>query len=140
MTPLVELHRFIEAQDGVLAHVRAELAAGRKRSHWMWFVFPQLDGLARSETARFYALHSLDEARAYLAHPILGPRLLDCTALVNAVEGRSIHQILGSPDDLKFHSCMTLFAAADPSEPAFRQALQKYYGGARDEGTTRLLS
>jgi uncharacterized protein (DUF1810 family) len=135
-----DLDRFIEAQDRVLADVRAELAAGRKRSHWMWFVFPQLDGLARSETARFYALHSLDEARAYLAHPILGPRLLDCTALVNAVEGRSIHQILGSPDDLKFHSCMTLFAAADPAEPAFRQALQKYYGAARDEGTTRLLS
>ena len=135
-----DLDRFIEAQDRVLADVRAELAAGRKRSHWMWFVFPQLDGLARSETARFYALHSLDEARAYLAHPILGPRLLDCTALVNAVEGRRIHQILGSPDDLKFHSCMTLFAAADPAEPAFRQALQKYYGAARDEGTTRLLS
>ena len=132
--------RFLQAQDPVIDTVRAELAAGRKRSHWMWFVFPQLDGLARSETARFYALHSLEEARAWLSHPILGARLLDCTALVNAVEGRSIHQILGSPDDLKFRSCMTLFAAADPAEATFRRALEKYHDGAPDPETIRLLA
>lgn len=134
-----DFDRFIEAQDRVLDAVRAELAAGRKRSHWMWFVFPQLDGLARSETARFYALHSLEEARAYLAHPVLGARLRDCTALVNAVEGRSIHEILGSPDDLKFRSCMTLFAAADPAEPVFRQALDRFHDGTPDPETLRLL-
>ena len=136
---MADLDRFIAAQDPVIATVRAELAAGRKRSHWMWFVFPQLDGLARSETARFYALHSLAEARAWLAHPILGPRLLDCTRLVNQVEGRAIRDILGTPDDLKFRSCMTLFAAADPAEATFRLALAKYHGGAPDPETIRLL-
>ena len=105
------LDRFVQAQDPVLAQVRAELWAGHKRTHWMWFVFPQLAGLGRSDTARYYALASLEEARAYLAHPLLGPRLIECTNLVNAVEGRSAHQIFGSPDDLKFHSSMTLFAS-----------------------------
>ena len=101
-----------------------ELRAGCKRSHWMWFVFPQLAGLGRSTTAWHYALASLDEARSYLAHPVLGPRLIECTTLVNAVEDRSAHQIFGDPDDLKFRSSMTLFALAQPDEPAFGCAPQ----------------
>ena len=118
-----------------MAQVLAEMAAGRKRTHWMWFVFPQLAGLGHSAMARRYALGSLDEARAYLAHPVLGPRLVQCAGLVNAAEGRTINAILGSPDDLKFHSSMTLFALAQPGEAAFRQALDTYFGGAMDPMT-----
>ena len=120
-----ELQRFIDAQDPVIDQVRGELRAGRKRSHWMWFVFPQLEGLGHSTMAQRYAIASLAEARAYLAHPLLGPRLRDCSALVRAVEGRDVHQIFGAPDDLKFWSSMTLFDAADPSEPVFRDCLGK---------------
>ena len=134
-----DLDRFVQAQDPVLAQVRSELGEGRKRSHWMWFVFPQLEGLGRSETARYYALPGLPAARAYLAHPVLGPRLVECTELVNRVEGRSVHQIFGSPDDLKFHSSMTLFAAADPEAPVFREALAKHFGGALDALTVEKL-
>ena len=134
------LDRFVQAQDPVLAQVRAELQAGHKRTHWMWFVFPQLAGLGRSDTARYYALASLEEARAYLAHTLLGPRLIECTNLVNAVEGRSANQIFGSPDDLKFHSSMTLFAPAQPDEQAFSDALGKYFGGAPDRLTSEQLS
>jgi len=134
-----ELERFVRAQDGVIADVRAELRAGRKASHWMWFVFPQLAGLGRSEMARRYALSGRAEAEAYLAHPVLGVRLRECTALVNAVEGRSIHQIFGSPDDLKFLSCMTLFAAVGPGDAAFAQALDRYFGGVRDAQTVARL-
>ncbi len=124
--------RFVQAQGPVLAQVRAELSAGRKRTHWMWFVFPQIAGLGHSATARHYAISSLAEARAYLAHPVLGPHLVECAGLVNQVEGRSVHDILGNPDDLKFHSSMTLFALAQPDAPVFRQALDKYFGGALD--------
>ena len=106
------LARFVAAQAEVYARVRAELGAGEKRSHWMWFIFPQLAGLGRSATARLYAISSLAEARAYLAHPLLGARLRECTRLVNEVTGRSAAQIFGFPDELKFHSCMTLFAHA----------------------------
>ncbi|MEN0073610.1 MAG: DUF1810 domain-containing protein [Paracraurococcus sp.] len=134
-----DLARFVAAQDPVLAGVRAELAAGRKRSHWMWFVFPQLRGLGQSAMARHYGLSGLAEAAAYLAHPQLGPRLLDCTGLVNRVEGASAHAIFGSPDDMKFRSCMTLFAAAQPGEPAFREALRRYYGAQGDPRTLALL-
>ena len=134
------LDRFVTAQDPVLGRVRAELQAGAKRTHWMWFVFPQLAGLGRSDTARYYALASLDEARGYLGHPLLGSRLIECTKLVNAVEGRSAHQIFGSPDDLKFHSSMTLFASARPDEPVFADALDKYFGGAPDRLTMERLS
>ncbi len=115
-----------------MAQVLAELAAGRKRTHWMWFVFPQLAGLGHSAMARRYALGSLDEARAYLAHPVLGPRLVRCAGLVNAMEERTINAILGSPDDLKFNSCMTLFALATPHEAVFREALDKYFEGMPD--------
>jgi uncharacterized protein (DUF1810 family) len=119
--------------------VRRELGEGRKRSHWMWFVFPQLRGLGRSAMAQHYGIDSLAGARAYLRHPVLGPRLVQCAELVNAVQGRSAHEIFGSPDDLKFHSSMTLFAAADPGAPAFRGALDKYFGGASDASTAERL-
>ena len=106
-----DLQRFVDAQDPAFEQVCAELHAGRKRSHWMWFIFPQLKGLGHSETARKFAISSRQEAEAYLQHPILGPRLRRCTQLVTEVEGRSIEQIFGYPDDLKFHSSMTLFAS-----------------------------
>jgi uncharacterized protein (DUF1810 family) len=134
-----DLDRFVRAQEPVLAQVRRELADGRKRTHWMWFIFPQLSGLGHSAMAQRYAIASLAEAQAYLEHPVLGPRLLECTALVNRVEGRSIHQILGAPDDLKFHSSMTLFARARPGEPAYRDALDKYFAGTPDHLTAERL-
>ena len=133
------LRRFVDAQDKVYARVRAELSSGRKTGHWMWFVFPQLTGLGRSPTAERYAISSLDEAEAYLAHPVLGPRLEECTQLVNAVEGKSLREIFGSPDDLKFRSSMTLFAHAAPEEPLFREALDKYCSGEEDPLTLALL-
>ena len=135
-----DLDRFVRAQDPVLDQVRRELADGRKRSHWMWFVFPQLRVLGRSATAQRYGIGTLAEARAYLAHPALGPRLVECTGLVNRIEGRSVHQIFGSPDDLKFHSSMTLFASADLEVPAFRDALTKYFESAPDQLTSNELS
>ena len=135
----MDLDRFLAAQDPVLDQVRAELAAGRKRSHWMWFVFPQLRGLGSSAMAQQYGLASREEARAYLDHPVLGPRLEDCTALVNAVEGRSAEDILGGIDALKFRSCMTLFAAVRPGESVFRSALRRYFGGVPDPRTLALL-
>ena len=135
-----DLGRFVTAQDKVMDEVRRELAAGRKRSHWMWFVFPQLRALGRSATAQFYGLGSGDEAAAYLRHPLLGPRLRVCTELVNAVQGRSAHEIFGSPDDLKFRSCMTLFArVGEPAEP-FDTALARYFGGVGDPLTLDLLA
>jgi uncharacterized protein (DUF1810 family) len=135
-----DLQRFVAAQQAVYAQVLDELTAGRKRSHWMWFVFPQLRGLGHSPTAQFYGLASLDEAKAYLRHPVLGARLVECTERVTAVPGRSAHLIFGSPDDLKFHSCLTLFAAADPGNAAFRTALATYFAGQPDERTRALLS
>jgi uncharacterized protein (DUF1810 family) len=135
-----DLQRFVDAQAGVIGTVGKELRAGRKRSHWMWFVFPQLRGLGMSSTAQFYGLASLDEARAYLAHPVLGPRLLECCALMLAVPGRSAHEILGSPDDLKFRSCLTLFSLAAPDEAVFRQGLERFYGGEPDPRTVALCS
>ena len=139
MSDPFDLGRFIQAQDPVLAQVRRELGEGRKRSHWMWFVFPQLRGLGRSAMAQHYGIGSLAEARTYLEHPVLGPRLIECTELVNRVEGQSIHQVFGSPDDLKFHSSMTLFASAAPDAPVFCEALRKYFGGALDAPTIEKL-
>jgi len=121
-----DLERFLDAQAPVIAQAQSELRAGAKRTHWMWFVFPQIAGLGHSAMAQRYAIASLDEAKAYAAHPVLGTRLRDCTALVLAVEDKSAHAIFGSPDDLKFHSCMTLFARAAPEEPLFRQALEPW--------------
>jgi uncharacterized protein (DUF1810 family) len=135
-----DLERFVTAQASVLETVLAELRAGRKRSHWMWFVFPQLGGLGRSSTARFYGISSIDEACAYLAHPGLGPRLDLCTRIVLSSESPSLHAMFGSPDDLKFRSCMTLFSlvAVDPDNP-FRQALDRWCGGRPDEQTLALI-
>jgi uncharacterized protein (DUF1810 family) len=130
-----DLRRFVRAQDAVIDSVRDELGAGRKRSHWMWFVFPQIAGLGRSAMAQRYAVSSLSEARAYLAHPVLGPRLRECSELVLATEGRTIHEILGAPDELKFCSSMTLFLAADPAQDVFRACLDKYFAGQADPAT-----
>jgi len=150
-----DLTRFVAAQEPLFDRVRAELAAGRKDSHWMWFVFPQLQGLGSSATARRYALASVEEARAYLAHPVLGARLRECTRLVNGIEGRTIEEIFGYPDHLKFRSCMTLFerAAVDAGHGAgtvsagdaggaqvFREALGKYFAGEEDPLTLELLT
>ncbi|MBG0799409.1 DUF1810 domain-containing protein [Methylocystis sp. L43] len=135
-----DLARFVAAQKPVYEKVRAELAAGRKRSHWMWFVFPQIEGLGASAMAQRYAIHSLAEAAAYVAHPLLGARLKECVRLVNKIEGRSAHEIFGSPDNLKFHSSVTLFAAAAPQEPHFGKALDKYFAGRRDPLTVNSLS
>ena len=133
------LDRFVAAQAPVVEQVQRELRAGEKRSHWMWFVFPQLAGLGSSAMARRYAITSLGEAVAYLRHPVLGPRLVDFTGMVNAVPGRTVHQIFGSPDDLKFHSSMTLFHRADPAEPGFGTALARYFSGKEDIRTVALL-
>lgn len=134
-----ELERFVGAQAPVYDGVCAELAAGCKRSHWMWFIFPQLRSLGRSTTAWHFGLQDLDEARAYVAHPVLGPRLRHCTGLILATRGRTAHEIFGSPDDLKLRSCMTLFERAAPDEPAFGQVLDRYYASARDPLTLREL-
>lgn len=135
-----DLQRFIDAQDLVFQTVTAELEAGKKRTHWMWFVFPQIQGLGHSEMARRYAISSVDEARAYLAHPVLGERLLILTQIVNALEGRSVEQIFGYPDDLKFHSSMTLFAHAAGDKAPFELALNTYFGGEPDAGTVARLT
>lgn len=133
------LNRFLAAQDPVYADVLAELAAGRKTSHWMWFVFPQLRGLGRSALAQHYAIRDLAEARAYLAHPVLGARLRECCRRTEAVEGRTATELFGQPDDLKFRSCLTLFAAASGGEPLFCRLLAKYFAGRDDPATLRLL-
>ena len=140
MTQTFDLQRFVDAQEGALATVRDELRAGRKRSHWMWFVFPQCRGLGSSAMAQHYGIVSLAEARAYLAHPVLGPRLRECCTLMLAVPGGSAHDILGSPDDLKFRSCLTLFALAAPTEPLFRAALDRFYAGRMDPRTQALCA
>ncbi|WP_280155569.1 DUF1810 domain-containing protein [Piscinibacter sp. XHJ-5] len=134
-----DLQRFAEAQDPLIERVREELQRGAKTSHWMWFVFPQLRALGRSATARHYGIESLAEAQAYWCHPVLGPRLKDCASLVLAVDGKTAHEIFGSPDDLKLCSCMTLFERAAPQEPVFGQVLDKYYRGERDPRTLALL-
>jgi uncharacterized protein (DUF1810 family) len=135
-----DLDRFISAQDGVFDTALSELQAGRKRSHWMWFIFPQMRGLGISSTAFKYGIVSLDEAKAYLAHPVLGERLRHCTQAVLDVNGRSLHEIFGSPDDMKFGSSMTLFASADGQlASVFHQAIDRYCGGRMDQRTLDLL-
>ena len=133
------LQRFVDAQDPVIEDVTEELRSGRKRTHWMWYVFPQLEGLGRSQMARRYAISSREEAEAYLAHSILGPRLRECTELVNAMEGRSANDVFGSPDDLKFRSSMTLFETVADDPTPFRTALERYYDGEPDPKTLELL-
>jgi uncharacterized protein (DUF1810 family) len=134
-----DLERFVEAQAPVYERVRSELHEGRKLSHWMWFVFPQIEGLGSSAMARRFAIGSREEAQAYLAHPVLGPRLRECTRLVNLVEGSTIAQIFGSPDDMKFRSSMTLFARVAPQIPVFGEALDKYFEGKPDSLTLERL-
>lgn len=134
------LQRFVDAQAPVYGQVVDELRAGRKRTHWIWFVFPQIAGLGSSATAAHYAITSLDEARAYLRHDLLGPRLRECTQLVNAVRGRSIGQIFGSPDDMKVRSSMTLFAHATSDNEDFLTLLNRYYDGEEDPLTLQRLN
>jgi uncharacterized protein (DUF1810 family) len=135
-----DLQRFMSAQARHMDDVLAELAAGRKRTHWMWFVFPQLRGLGHSEMARHYGLASRAEAAAYLAHPVLGPRLRQCVDVVLAVQDRTAHEIFGSPDDLKLRSCLTLFREIDAADGVFARALARYFGGEPDPATLRLLA
>lgn len=134
-----DLERFVEAQAPVYGQVERELQAGAKRSHWMWFIFPQIEGLGSSSMAQRYAIGSRAEAEAYLRHPVLGPRLAECTQLMLQHEGTSAHAILGSPDDMKFRSCMTLFAAVSEKDSPFERALEVFYDGKRDEKTVALL-
>ena len=124
-----DLDRFVQAQEGDHARALAEVRAGRKRSHWMWYIFPQLDGLGSSATARRYAIKNLAEARAYLGHPVLGPRLVECAEAALGVEGRSAFEIFGSPDDMKLRSCATLFACVSPAGSVFHRLLDRYYQG-----------
>jgi uncharacterized protein (DUF1810 family) len=134
-----DLNRFVTAQSAVYSQVLAELKAGEKRTHWIWFIFPQLKGLGLSPQSEFYGVGSLAEAQAYAQHPILGPRLDQCTRLVHRVDNRTIRQILGSPDDLKFRSSMTLFARAVPHNPIFQATLNKYFNSEPDPNTLDLL-
>ncbi len=136
---LFHLQRFVAAQEKIYEQVLQELRDGHKRTHWMWFVFPQLDGLAFSSTAKFYAIGSLDEAKAYLQHDVLGRNLRECAQTVLIIEGRSAHDIFGSPDDLKLKSCMTLFEFVDGPESIFGRVLDKLYAGERDDKTLQLL-
>ena len=135
-----DLQRFVDAQARVYDTVLGELRDGRKRSHWMWFVFPQLRGLGSSPTAVRFSISSIDEARAYLAHELLGPRLRECTGLVATIDGRSAEEIFGWPDDMKLRSSMTLFARAADDNAAFVEVLEKFYGGEEDSATLARLS
>jgi len=136
-----DLQRFVAAQDagGTYDRAMAELRAGRKTSHWMWFVFPQIAGLGYSPTSRTYAITSLDEARAYLAHPVLGPRLTECAAILAGLPGRSAEQIFGDLDAQKLHSSMTLFSRAATDEPVLGQVLDRYFGGVPDSATEQRI-
>ena len=134
-----DLKRFVEAQEDDYLTALSEVRAGRKRSHWMWYIFPQFDGLGYSSMSRRYSIKSIAEAQAYLHHPILGPRLLECCAAVVVVERQSANDIFGSPDDMKLRSCATLFAQVSSPGSVFERLLDKYFRGERDEQTLRLL-
>ena len=134
-----DLGRFVEAQEGGYERALSEARAGRKRSHWMWYVFPQFEGLGSSTTSRRYAIKSVAEAEAYLRHPTLGPRLLECCEAALGVAGRSALEVFGSPDDVKLRSCATLFASVSPAGSVFERLLGKYFQGRRDEKTLRLM-
>jgi uncharacterized protein (DUF1810 family) len=135
----VDLDRFLDAQREDYERALAEIKRGRKQSHWMWYIFPQLAGLGFSGTAKFYGIKDLSEASEYLVHPILGPRLVEISAAMLQVEGKTANQILGSPDDLKLRSCMTLFSLVQPTNSVFLAVLDKYYGGEPDEKTLKEL-
>ena len=134
-----DLGRFVMAQEHTYATALSELRSGCKRSHWMWYVFPQVHGLGSSPTSAQYAIRNLAEAAAYLGHPVLGPRLVECAEALLAIEGRSAHEIFGSPDDLKLRSSATLFALVSPAGSVFGQLLDRYFAGGRDDRTLRLL-
>ena len=134
-----DLNRFTSAQEGIYDRALTELRTGKKRTHWMWFIFPQIDGLGHSPTTKYYAIKNLEEARRYLNHPVLGPRLLGCAAAVLSIEGRSVSEIFGYPDDLKLKSSMTLFARVAEPGSIFVKVLDKYYAGERDVRTRQLL-
>ena len=133
------LNRFTKAQERIYGNVLSELKSGKKTTHWMWFIFPQLEGLGRSETARFYAIKSLKEAQEYLNHPVLGSRLRECSALVLGIEDRSVEDIFGFPDHLKFRSSMTLFSCVTNTDPVFEAVLARFFQGKRDTRTLELL-
>ena len=135
-----DLSRFVEAQATIYERALAEIVAGRKRTHWMWYIFPQIDGLGSSSISRYFSIKSIEEAKAYLDHPVLGMRLRECAEAVVALEGRTANEIFGSPDDLKLKSCATLFASAHPGDSVFDRLLAKYHGGARDQTTLDLLA
>lgn len=137
---MTNLEHFVEAQSPVMDQVLAELRAGRKHTHWMWFVFPQLQGLGHSRMSWMFGLASLEEARSYLDHPILGRRLLECTNLVLSASNRTPLEIFGQPDDLKFHSSMTLFARTNKGVAIFQEAITKFFKGQEDQGTCVLLA
>jgi uncharacterized protein (DUF1810 family) len=139
MSDSYKLDRFLEAQAADYDTALAEIRSGRKQSHWMWYVFPQIAGLGVSETSQYFAIRNLAEAKAYLAHPILGPRLIECADALLALDGRTAREIFGSPDDLKLRSSATLFAHVSPARSAFQRVLEKYFDGASDERTLRLL-
>lgn len=134
-----DLTRFVRAQENVYEQVLSEIRGGKKRTHWMWYIFPQIDGLAFSSTSQHYSIKSVAEAQAYLDHPILGPRLRECAEAVIRVNGRSALEIFGAPDDLKLRSCATLFACVSPRDSVFDRLLRKYYRGERDGKTLQLL-
>jgi uncharacterized protein (DUF1810 family) len=134
-----DLSRFVSAQESVFETALRELRSGQKQSHWMWFIFPQLDGLGSSAMAKKYALRSLDEAGAFLSHPLLGPRLLECCRALLSVEGKSASEIMGYPDDMKLSSSMTLFSLLESSPPEFRDVLIKFFQGNQDQRTRQLL-
>jgi uncharacterized protein (DUF1810 family) len=135
-----DLQRFVTAQELDYRQALAEIKAGRKKSHWMWFVFPQFDGLGSSPTSRHYSIKSVDEAKAYLSHPILGPRLLECVRALLDLHGRTARQIFDVPDDLKLRSCVTLFSIASPPDNVFERILEKYFAGERDVKTLQLIN
>ena len=137
---MIDLQIFVQAQEDIYEQALAELKNGSKESHWMWFVFPQIAGLGNSEMARKYAIPNLADAKAYLSHDLLGSRLRECTEAVLAVEGRTAHEILGSPDDMKLKSCMTLFEVADGPDSVFSSILEKYFEGQRDERSLMILN
>ena len=133
-----DLSRFLDAQRYDYDTALREIRSGRKRSHWMWYIFPQIQGLGFSSTAQYYAIRDLEEAKDYLAHPVLGARLKEITAALLSLDGLSAHEIFGYPDDLKLRSCMTLFSLAAPDEPLFSKVIEKYYGGDADSRTVQL--
>ena len=134
-----DLVRFLEAQNHVYLKALDEIKSGQKRSHWMWYIFPQIKGLGSSENARFFGIKSLDEATAYIQHPILGKHLIEITKALLNIEGKSVSDIFGYPDDLKLHSSMTLFSKVENADPVFNEVIKKYFNGVLDQGTLKIL-